>query len=168
MSPSALSHLSRRSTPEADLSRRSPLEAKADQLDFLLALFRPFLTKADAAFLLDDCAEEKILALIDEGKLRAINIATDTDTRRELRIYRYTVEHRLLSPTTAWGTISPELIIPHHRPTVLCRELADWLSCTERHVRNLNLSGPRDSHDTRHRIWRESAVEFLTARELQP
>jgi hypothetical protein len=141
---------------------------RSTQLDFLLALFRPWLTKGEAAFLLDDCSEDHVLDLIDEGKLRAINIAADTETRREIRIYRYSLEHRVMAPRLPMHQVPAEAIIPHHRPTVLCRELAEWLACTERHIRNLALDGPRDSHDTRHRIWRESAVQFLTSREIQP
>lgn len=141
---------------------------RSTQLDFLLALFRPWVTKAEAAFLLDDCSEDHVLNLIDEGALRAINIAKSTDTRREVRIFRYSVEHRVLAPKLPLCAIAAESIIPHARPTILRRELADWLNCTEQHISNLNLDGPRDSHDTRHRIWRESAVQWLTSREIQP
>lgn len=141
---------------------------RSTQLDFLLALFRPWVTKAEAAFILDDCSEDHVLDLIDEGKLRAINIARDLETRREVRIFRYSVEHRVLAPKLPLCSIPAESIIPHARPTILRRELADWLNCTEQHISNLALDGPRDNHDTRHRIWREAAVKFLTGREIQP
>lgn len=139
---------------------------RSTQLDFLLALFRPWLTKGEAAFLLDDCSEDHVLDLIDEGKLRAVNIAKNEDTRREVRIYRYTVEHRLLAPRLPIHQVPASAIIPHSRPTILRRELAEWLGCTEQHISNLNLSGPRDGHDTRHRIFRDAAVNFLEAREI--
>lgn len=139
---------------------------RSTQLDFLLALFRPWITKAEAAFLLDDASEDHVLDLVDEGVLRAVNIARAADTRREVRIYRYTVEHRILLPRTASHAVPVDAIIPHHRPTILRRELSDWLGCTEQHVSNLNLTGPRDQHDTRHRIYREAVVEFLESREI--
>ena len=139
---------------------------RSTQIDFLLALFRPWITKGEAAFLLDDCSEDHVLDLLDEGKLRAVNIANAEDTRREIRIYRYTVEHRMIAPRLPMHQVPASAIIPHCRPTILCRELADWLGCTERHVRNLALAGPRDAHDTRHRIFRDAAVNFLEAREI--
>ena len=165
------------STPASPPSAlRSPVSAgapapaadfrRSTQLDFLLALFRPWITKSEAAFLLDDCSEDYILALVDSGTLRAVNIASAEDTRREVRIYRYTVERRIIAPAHPAGRVPVDAIIPHHRPTILCRELSDWLGCTERHVRNLALAGPRDRHDTRHRIYREAVVEFIESREI--
>lgn len=139
---------------------------RSTQLDFLLALFRPLLSTAEAAFLLDDATPQHVLDLLDEGKLRACNIAHGTDTRRVVRIYRYSIEHRIISPRLPLHAIPVDSIIPHHRPTILRRELADWLGCTEQHISNLALAGPRDRHDTRHRIHREAIVEFLTAREI--
>lgn len=139
---------------------------RSEQLDFLLALFRPLLTLGEAAFLLDDCSERHVLDLLDEGKLRGINIASSTETRREIRIYRYSVEHRVMVPLLPLTTIEPEKIFPHHRPTVLRREAALWLGCTEQHISNLDLDGPRDSADVRHRIHRAALVDFLTKREI--
>lgn len=144
----------------------APDFCRSTQLDFLLALFRPWITTSEAAFLFDDCSEKHVLNLIDEGALRAVNIARAADTRREVRIYRYTVEHRIIAPKHPIHAIPAESIIPHHRPTILRRELSDWLGCTEQHVSNLNLTGPRDQHDTRHRIYREAVVEFLESREI--
>jgi hypothetical protein len=142
------------------------MSERSTQLDFLLALFRPLLTKSEAAFLLDECSEDHVLNLIDEGQLRAVNIASNIETRREVRIYRYSVEHRIMAPTLPLHRVPPGTIIPHFRPTILRRELAEWLGCTEQHISNLSLPGPRDGHDTRHRIWRDSVVEFLTNREI--
>lgn len=145
--------------------RESPF-LRATQLDFLLALFRPFLTKQEAAFLLDDCHEDYIVALLDLGKLRAINIASEADgPRRELRIYRYTVEHLILAPKLPLGTINADAFVPHHRPTLLLREAASILACTERHIRNLNLDGPDAG---RVRIHRQAFTAFLTTREITP
>lgn len=158
------------STLRASASPREPIPdfQRSTQLDFLLALFRPLITTAEAAFLLDDSTPQHVLDLLDEGAVRAINIARDTDTRREVRIYRYSVEHRIMAPRLPLHAIPVDAIIPHHRPTILRRELADWLGCTEQHVSNLALQGPRDAHDTRHRIHREAVVQFLTTREIQP
>jgi hypothetical protein len=141
---------------------------RSKQMDFMLALFRPWLRTEEAGFLLDDASEWHVRDLIDEGKLLAINIAVGTDTRRDLRVYRYSVEHRIMAPHRELTIVSPEEIIPHHRPTVLRRELASWLACSEAHVGNLQLDGPRDGSDTRHRIYRASAVSFLTERLIKP
>jgi hypothetical protein len=138
------------------------------QLDFLFALFRPLISTADAGFLLDDCSERHVLDLVDEGQLLAINIAVDTTGRRELRIHRYSVLHRIARPKRPLGRVPADKIIPHFRPTVLRRELADWMSCSEQHISNLNLAGPRDGHDRRHRIYRHAVVDFLTTREIKP
>jgi hypothetical protein len=139
------------------------------QLDFLLALFRPWLTTDEAAFLLDDCTDQHVRDLVDSGHLRAVNIASSADSRRELRIYRYTVEHRIIRPKAPLTIIGPGEILPTQRPTILRREAAKWLGCTEQHISNLALPGPRDRDtDTRHRIHREAFVEFLTLREIKP
>lgn len=153
--------------PLSTLRAPAPPRESSIQLDFLLALFKPFVTKSDAAFLLDDCHVDHVLDLVDEGRLLAVNIAADDRSgRREIRIHRYSVLHRIAAPRKPLQRVPVDQIIPHHRPTILRRELAAWLSCTEQHVSNLNLSGPRDSHDTRHRIYRDSAVNFLTTREI--
>lgn len=145
------------------------MNTPVEQLDFLLALFRPLLTPAEVAFVLDDCSERHVLDLIDEGKLRAVNIASDVHTRRTLRIYRYSVEHAILAPDRPLTIVPPEHILPHQRPTILRREFASLLGCTEQHVSNLNLDGPRDrGSDTRHRIYRHAAIDFLTSREFTP
>lgn len=138
------------------------------QLDFFLALFRPLITKAATAFFLDDCHEDHVLDLVAEGKLLAVNIALHTDTRREIRIYYYSAVHRALRPKLPLQRVPVDSIIPHHRPTILRRELAAWMSCTEQHVSNINLPGPRDGHDSRHRVHRWAFVEWLTTREIKP
>jgi len=139
---------------------------RAEQTDFLLALFRPLLTLGETAFLLDECSERHVLNLLDEGKLRGVNIAKSTETRREIRIYRYSVEHRIMVPLLPLTSIEPERIFPHSRPTILRREAALWLACTEQHVSQLALAGPRDSSDVRHRIYRDALVAFLTSRDI--
>jgi len=78
------------------------------------------------------------------------------------------VQHRLMPrlarhPLTE---IAVEQILTHHRPTVLRRELADWLACTEQHISNLALEGPRDRSDVRHIIYRDAVITFLKSRTL--
>ena len=141
---------------------------RSKQMDFILALFRPWLRTEEAGFLLDDASDQHIRDLIDEGKLLGINIASAQETRLEVRVYRYSVEHRIMAPLRSLTIISPEEIIPHHRPTILRRELASWLACSEAHIGNLQLDGPRDGNDSRHRIHRSAAVAFLTERLIKP
>jgi hypothetical protein len=138
------------------------------QLDFLLALFAPYLRVEQAACLLDDCSPEHVTDLVEEGKLRAIDIASADATKRSLRIYRYSVEHLIIRPHSPLTAVPVSHVIPHERPTLLRRELARLIQCTEQHISNLNLPGPRGGHDTRHRIYRDAVVEFLTAREISP
>lgn len=143
-------------------------QERATQLDFLLGLFRPLLTTAEAAFILDECSDQHVRDLVDEGRLLAVNVAASTDTRPHLRIWRYSVEHRVMVPLLPITRVPVDQIIPHHRPTILRRELAAWIGCTEQHVSNLNLPGPRGAGDARHRIHRSAVVEWLTTRDLSP
>lgn len=151
------------------LSGRTSLKAEAPHAAALYAdLFRPLVTIEQAAWMLDEASPRHIEHLIDEGKLRGLNIATREDSRRTLRVWRYSIECRLLP--NMFGQPLPEIpaeqVIAHHRPTVMRRELAYWLNCTEQHVSNLNLKGPRDRSDARHIIFREAALDFLTSRTL--
>lgn len=138
------------------------------QLDFYRDLFRPLVTTEQAAWMLDEATPRHIENLLDEGKLRGLNIATQQDTRRTLRIWRYSVECRLMPKLTGKPIpeLSPEHVITHQRATVLRRELAYWLGCSEQHVSNLALPGPRDRHDTRHLIDRGAVINFLTTRTI--
>lgn len=142
------------------------MSTRAEQLDFLFALFRPLLTLGEAAFLLDDASERHVLDLLDEGRVRGVNIATVEDTRRTLRIYRWSVEHIIFCPAAPLTSIDVDQLLPHHRPTILRRELASWLACTEQHISNLDLDGPRTADDTRHRIHRAAILNFLRNREV--
>lgn len=137
------------------------------QLDFFNAFWRPLLRTDEAAWMLDECSERHVLDLLDEGKLRGVNIAAEP-TRRLVRVWRWSVQHRLM-PKIASAPLSDigvEQIITHHRPTVLRRELAAWLACSEQHISNLNLPGPRDRSDTRHIIHRDAVLTFLNSRTL--
>jgi len=138
------------------------------QLDFLSGLFSPLMRVEQAAFMLDDCGWDKVAELLDEGKLRGINVAGPGAEKRSLRIYLYSVQQLVMRPKWPLVYLPVAQFLPHERPTILRRELARMLTVTEQHVSNLNLSGPRGDHDTRHRIWREAVIEFLTAREVGP
>ena len=116
--------------------------------------------------MLDEASDQHVRDLLDEGKLRGVNIAASAATRREVRVYRYSVEHRIIAPKYPLTLVPVEQMLPIHRPVILRRELASWLSCSESHITNLDLDGPRDHNDSRHRIYREAAVNFLTSREL--
>jgi hypothetical protein len=136
------------------------------QLDFLASLFSPLITTEQAAFILDDCSPRHVLDLVDEGKLRAISIASGDADRRELRIFSYSVHWLVREPVKPFPAVELDRIIPHSRPTLLRSELARLLSCSERHVSNLNLDGPRGQHDKRHRVYREAVLAWLAAAEV--
>ena len=144
------------------------------QLDFLLALFRPLLEPQEAAWLMGECSDDRIRGLIDEGILRAVDIASrraDQPKQRCLRIYRYTVEHLLIAPKAPVALVPVEQILLHSRPLFLKSEVARTLACTERHVANLDLPSPPVSQMSLTRLpryTREGLIQFLTAREIRP
>ncbi len=149
-------------------------QPRASQLDFLLALFRPLLTMDEVSLLTDGLGRDHIAHLIDEGKFRAINIASSTESQRSLRIYRYSVEHQLLWPKRPLTMVPPETILSHSRAHFLKWEVANLLSCTTRHVENLGnggaLPGPSlslGSLNRNPRYTREGVIEFLTSREVK-
>lgn len=144
------------------------------QLDFLWAVFRPLLTTDEAAYLLGDTSDDLVIKLVDNGAVRAVNIAAEDDTRRCLRVYRYSLEHRLLYPGQPLTMLAPETIFPHNREKFRRDEVAVLLNCTARHVANLNLPGPRISAeacqasiDRTPRHWRAGLIEFLQSREIK-
>ena len=150
-------------------------QPRAAQFDFLLALFRPLLTVDEASLLTDGLDPSHIRNLIDEGKFRAINIASSTETARSLRIYRYSVEHLLICPKRPLALVPVETILSHSRPHFLKWEVANLLSCTTRHIENLQtaelLPGPSlslGSMNRNPRYTREGVIEFLTTREVKP
>jgi hypothetical protein len=147
----------------------TPNPTASEQLDFLLALFRPLLSVEEAAFILDDASPDHVRDLVEEGRLRAVDIASTEDrSRRCLRVYRYSAEHLVMRPRLKLTLVPVSTILPHERPTFLRRELSNLLGCTEQHVSNLSLPGPRHAGDARHRIYREAVIGFLTEREVKP
>jgi hypothetical protein len=150
--------------------------ATASQLDFFSTLFLTLLTKEEAACYLDDCSTRHVLDLIDEGKLRGVDIASTWQPRtkagelqhhREVRVYRYSAEWLVKHPTTTLPRVTFDEIVKFHlRETLLRREVAHLLNCTEQHVSNLALPGPRHQGDARHRVYRAELISFLTRREI--
>lgn len=151
------------------LNSQRPGPMVARDLDLLLAGFNPLLKVADACFLLDDCSPDHVVRLIDCGKLRAVDIRTPQASQRAIRIYRYTVEHLKLRPDLPLCWIDPEEIFIHSRDTWLRREVQALLSCSDDHVRNLALPGPRYSggRNGMHRVNATALAEFLREREIQ-
>lgn len=147
-----------------------------EQADFWSLFFPPMLKPEQAAEFLDDVHRRLVLDLCEEGKLRAINIASRDDTRREVRIYRYSAQW--LAEATRRKCKAPkhppvETLLPHSRPNLTLREVAQFLACDERHVRNLamitggpaSLTGPQIS-ERHNRISRPALIAFLNAREI--
>lgn len=148
------------------------------QLDFLLAFFGPLLKLPDAAELLA-CSQDHVANMVDDGSLRAVNIAAGDRTRREIRIYRYTVDfwtyRRAGHPAAARkpSAVDPAHILPHARPHLLKREVAKVLDCTEAHVANLaaagHLAGPSLNLGSLARLPRyeaDSLLRFVSIREI--
>jgi hypothetical protein len=142
----------------------------SEQLDFFL--LRVLLELPEAGVMLGDVTTDHVVGLVEAGKLRAVDIASrrsDSPKERCLRIYRYSVEHLLLWPKQPFTIIPVAQMMPHGRPQLLRRELAWLMSCTDRHVANLDL--PRSgnislaSFDRLPRYPREGVVKFLTDRE---
>ena len=134
------------------------------ELDFLLGVYRPLLTAQEATIFLGDCDPERIAALVDEGKLLAVNIGTGS-VERCLRIWRYSAEHLGFFSDRPFRRLNIHALMPHTRPTFWRREVAQMLGCTEQHVTNLDLKGP--SISTRAIYFRESVIEFITSREIK-
>lgn len=153
----------------------------AQQLDFWLSLFRPLLKPEEAAFALDDVSVEHVVALTEEGKLRGVDIANRVDPsepsdeygRRCIRVYRYSIEWLMLSRKRQQrhpGHPVVETIFQHGRPHFLLKEAAYLLNCTEKHMRNLAIEGPKfgatGSNKSLPRIPRAALKAFLEAREI--
>jgi len=141
----------------------------AEQMTWWNLFFRPLLTIEQAAELLDDVHARSVVMLAEEGRLRAWNIATRTETRREIRVALYSVQwlgestRRSRKPPQAHPAV--EQLFPHSRPNLLLREVAQFLQCDERHVRNLAFGGPQFS-ERQNRVARTALSAFLNAREL--
>lgn len=148
------------------------------EFDLLLAHAWPFLTTSEAALVLDS-GERHILALLDAGILRGINIAVrigETE-RRAIRIWRYSVLHHAIRPEAALGRPAVEEMMPLPRPYWLIREAARLFRCHSDTVSNLYteglLRGPDRSaarRGARHRnlrITQQSLIEFIENRDLE-
>jgi hypothetical protein len=128
--------------------------------DHLLMLFRPLLTVPEAMWLLGYRAPQSIVRWVECGGLRAVDISGEKEAdRRELRIYRYSIEHLFLAPERPLDRPPVEMILPHRRATFRADEVAQVLNCTPRHVSKLALS--------RGEITRKKLIAFLGAREVR-
>lgn len=166
--------------------------AQAEQMDFLLLFFRPLLTVDEAAYLLADASSDLVASRLDDGTLRGLDIALASPeeraeaeaagqrTRRELRLYRYSVECLLLPERLRRPELlRPEMILPHQRDFLRRDEVARVLSCTPKHVAHLTEAGAlhgarlssaasQASADRTPRVSRASFLAFLAAREINP
>lgn len=121
-----------------------------------------------------------VKALVAEGSLLAINIATPGSRNRSLRIYRYSACHLLVNPELPLTVLTIDQLLQHGRPTWRLDEVADLLRCTGQHVTNLRnspdcpLAGPENVEDStgasksHRRITRSSIIEFLAASAVLP
>lgn len=138
------------------------------QADWWSLWFREMLSLEEASILLDDMHTERVMQLVEEGRLRGVNIALKTETRREVRVWRYSVQW--LAEVRRRKCQRPpaplvDQLIPIQRRNLHCKEVADLLACSERHVRNLRLDGPELSAH-HHRVTRAALVQFLRDREI--
>lgn len=153
------------------------------QLEFFMALFAPLLRLEEAAWLMDDVSIGHVVALCEEGKLRAVDIANRSgagldcaegrEDRRCVRVYRYSVEWLMLGKVKRQRQPQHpgvESTFPHYRPTFLIREVSRFLNCSDQHVRNLAIEGPSygatGSFKSLPRIPRAALKAFLESREI--
>ena len=160
-----------------------------EQADFFAMLFRPLLSPAAAAWLLE-CSVSHVVRMAEERELVACNIALKTErgdeaideraSERMIRILRPSVE-RLVIPVMAARrgardvepTFEQALDSVHHRATWTRREVTHFLDCSDDHVRRLLveglLKGPvltQTGSGRLHHISRTSLSEFLRQRDL--
>ena len=134
-------------------------------LDFILGVYRPLLRTMEAAVILHDCSDQHVVNLLDEGKLRGYDLRGSAESKRTLRILRYTAEHMALRPEMALRHIPMADLLPIQRPTFQRGELARWFGVSETTVGEWPLSGPRT--DRRSIYFRDSVIKFLEYREIQ-
>lgn len=164
-------------TLPASASQTRP--AAGQQMDFLSWLFRPLLKVDEARYLLADPSADTVIRRLDDGSLRAVDISAlgAESGRRELRIYRYSVEW-IYTPGTQGKPLpmfSPAEILPHTRDVIRRDDVAKLLNCDPKHVANLPLGKSRlaraasaASADRTPLVARAALVEFLLNREVRP
>lgn len=133
------------------------------QLDFFLAFFRPLMTVEEVCDRFDGSHKTTIHAWLDEGWLLGADIRTPAADRRSVRVYKYSVEHRLIDPETKPVHVPVNKILAHGREKLFYPEVAGWLSCSVEHIKNLRLDGPRYGERTQ-RIYAAALIEFLESR----
>lgn len=152
-----------------------PTTAPAPQpeFDYLIGHFRPTLTLEESGSILV-VGPDAVEALVDEGTLLAVDIASPDATQRRLRIWRYTVVHRAIRPEAPLQPLALADLLTHGRPTWTLSEVGILLRCSDPHVITLwdhddcPLTGPnynagRPGKPAKSRkISRESLIQFLT------
>jgi hypothetical protein len=142
-------------------------DAAQQEFDWLLGTQRPLLRVSEAARVLHDCSERHVIDQVDEGTLRAYNLAsegTDAD-RRLLRLDRASVLHRALGIRTPYMPVPVAHWLPVQRPSVHAVELARWFGVARNTVVEWNLAGP--ASDGRSVFFTKAVIEFLESREVQ-
>ena len=121
----------------------------------------------EACFCLGDLSRSVVERALQHGALRGVDIGLGK-TQRSLRVYRYSVEQLLNGAPPE--KIAAAAILPHSRPDLLVRELAQLFACTTQHVYNLSAAGeivPPVRVSSIPRFTRESVIAFLERREIR-
>jgi hypothetical protein len=144
------------------------------QLDLFTALFGALLSRELAGELLDGVSADHIGRMVDEGRLRAVNIARDAAMPRQLRIWRWSLDTqrypRLLGLIQKHGEPPLASLLPHGREYLWSVEVQRFLVCSAGHIGNLfadgTLTGRRDGSQRLIRIEHTSLLTFLRDREI--
>jgi hypothetical protein len=143
------------------------------EFDWLLATNRPLLCVAEAARLLHDCSERHVIDLIDEGRLRAYNLASSVEQeagRRLVRVLRADALRLALAgeSTAAARPLNVPIAewLPVQRPSLHAVEIARWFGVARNTVVSWDLKGPKS--DNRSIFYTTALVTFLQSREITP
>lgn len=152
-----------------------------EQLAFFFSEYGPLIKKPAVAAALQ-CSEDHVLTLLDEGRLRAVNIALrtrpydDPETGREitplreLRFYRGSVSTFMDDPSAPLIRVPIEAMLPPIGPDMSRIMAAKTLDCDVTHVARLPLPVARYGalkSNRMPRIDRAGFVEFLIDREVR-
>jgi hypothetical protein len=148
------------------------------QFDFMLSLMSPLVNLEHASLLLGGCSDQHVTNLIDEGRLRAVNIAVSLETRRNLCVWRHSLERFVRAQAGIWmpkeEPVSPAQIFATVRDPVLKSEAAHLLDCSPRHIERLAearliMAGSLSlgSMNRCPRYSRSGLINFLLSREIK-
>lgn len=119
---------------------------------------KPLLTLDKAASLLGGIDLRTVLAMVDEGRLGAVDIAACGE-RRCLRLYSTTLCGQAIP--------EPEEILPA-RPCLRIHDITRLLVCSTQHVRNLDLPILEPAPRSQRRYLTSGLAHFLRSRTLNP